>query len=84
MVTAVVKPLVQAHVKVRTDRVEAEGQRRRRQAEVMERVVGSADRLPLVREVVSRAALGIHPAADSTTMIRRVAVRHRPCSRSMI
>ncbi|TYC12059.1 AAA family ATPase, partial [Micromonospora sp. MP36] len=60
--TMVVKPLVQAHVKTLTDGVEAEGQRRQRQAEVIERVAGSSHRLPLVHDVVSRAALGIHPA----------------------
>src|SRR5687768_15225053 len=58
----VISPLVTARVSVLVGRVAWFEDRRRRQTEILQRAMGSRHGLPLVRDVSSRRALGIHPA----------------------
>jgi Flp pilus assembly protein TadD len=59
--TVVVTPLVAARVKLLTDRAAGLEERQRSRFELLQRIAGDGD-LPLVRDVRSRATLGIHPA----------------------
>lgn len=70
LVSVVISPLVTARVSVLAGRIAWFEDRRRRQTEILQRSVGSGQDLPLVREITSRRALGIHPAIPLPTDAR--------------
>ncbi|MEV4136721.1 tetratricopeptide repeat protein [Dactylosporangium sp. NPDC049742] len=58
----VITPVITARMSVTGRRITSREENRDKRADVLLRSMGSTDDLPLVRDVTSRSALGIHPA----------------------
>jgi TPR repeat protein len=66
-VAGIIKPAVDALVKARVDRITGDGASERQRGELLTQAAGSSQGFPLLRDIRSRAVLGVHPAIPLPT-----------------